>query len=90
VFLNLLCSNNLVHKEAQSESEEFYEHPLTLISFYFQVLRDLGFMFPDLLHVCLPLYELRRSRKERSRLRFTEFLGLMILVFLGFLVCSVL
>jgi hypothetical protein len=66
------------------------EHLLMLISFYFQVLRDLGFMVPDLLHVCLPLYELRRSRKERSRLRFTEFLGLIIFVSLGFLVCSVL
>jgi len=47
-------------------------------------------MIPDLLHVCLPLYELQRSRKERSRLRFTELLGLVILVLLGFFVCSVL
>ena len=67
-----------------------YKHALILISFYFQVLRDLGFMIPDLLHVCLPLYELRRSRKERCRLHFTEFLGLVILVSLGFLVCSLL
>lgn len=71
-------------------SDQFIENVVRGEGYSHQVLRDLGFMIPDLLHVCLPLYELRRSRKERSRLHFTEFLGLMILVSLGFLVCSVL
>ncbi|XP_069676518.1 uncharacterized protein [Periplaneta americana] len=70
--------------------DQFIENVVRGEGYSHQVLRDLGFMIPDILHVCLPLYELRRSRKERSRLRCTDVVGLVMFVSLGFLICSVL
>ncbi|KAJ9591419.1 hypothetical protein L9F63_002025, partial [Diploptera punctata] len=41
--------------------DQFIENVVRGEGYSHQVLRDLGFMIPDMLHVCLPLGELRRN-----------------------------
>ncbi|GLG93933.1 Uncharacterized protein GBIM_01253 [Gryllus bimaculatus] len=53
-----------------------------------QVARDLGLMIPDLLHVVLPLLLLRgRFRKIDAELQ-KEFLGVILLISSGLMVCN--
>ncbi|XP_047100749.1 uncharacterized protein LOC124719101 [Schistocerca piceifrons] len=57
-----------------------------------QVVRDLGLMVPDVLHLVLPLVELARSKHRASasfgsQLR-REMTGLVLLVVGGFIVCE--
>ncbi|KAH8406332.1 hypothetical protein KR215_011416 [Drosophila sulfurigaster] len=63
-----------------------------------QVVRDIGFMFPDLLHLFVPLWLLRKARKEnfatrpfnRDRKLHRDIVAMLCMVSIMFGICSIL
>jgi hypothetical protein len=62
----------------------------------FQVVRDLGFMVPDIMHLVMPIYLLKQTRKEnftsrpfyRDRNLRKDLAGMVIGVVVLFVICS--
>ncbi|XP_066996643.1 uncharacterized protein [Anabrus simplex] len=53
-----------------------------------QVVRDLGLMVPDLLHVVLPLLEVRSRMRVVDKELAKELILILIFIAVGFLICS--
>ena len=50
--------------------DQFVENVLKQEGELHQVMRDIGFMFPDILHILLPWFELKQMAKERRGIKF--------------------
>lgn len=69
---------------------------IILRSFFFQVIRDLFLMIPDVLNIIIPLWELKnkklsiKSRYADDPSSFKELLLLVIIVISGLIIVSLL
>ena len=50
--------------------DQFVENVVKQEGELHQVMRDVGFMLPDILHIILPWFELKQMAKERRGIKF--------------------
>lgn len=83
---------------AAGGADQFISNIFKGEGFAHQVVRDLGFMIPDILHFTVPIWLLMRSRKEDSLSRLfykdknlrKDVTGMFIIIAVLFIICSVL
>ena len=76
--------------------DQFVENVIKQEGELHQVMRDIGFMLPDILHIILPWGELKQMAKERRGIRFPpshliatkDFIIATAIVFSLWIVCA--
>ncbi|XP_055840615.1 uncharacterized protein LOC129908261 isoform X1 [Episyrphus balteatus] len=79
-----------------SSFDQFITNVIRGEGFAHQVIRDIGFMVPDLLQVILPLWLFQKTRREsyrslyHDRILQKDIIAMCVIVFLLFIFCSML
>jgi hypothetical protein len=76
-----------------SSFDQFIQNVLLGFGYLHQIVRDFGFMIPDLCHLILPLFVLRREYNRtlhRDKTIRKDLLIMIILIGIAFFICSLL
>ncbi|MCL4134378.1 UNVERIFIED_CONTAM: hypothetical protein GTU68_064555, partial [Idotea baltica] len=90
----LVISNIAFLHVLSSGFDQFIENVVRGNGMLHQVLRDIFFMIPDLLHICLPIWELKNQAKgKRVPMSYLvsnhEFLASVTFILVGWLVSMI-
>lgn len=81
---------------AAGGADQFFSNVFRGEGYAHQVVRDLGFMIPDFLHLVIPIWLLKQSRQEnfssrpfyRDRVLRRDVMGMSLIVLILFTICS--
>ncbi|XP_046684184.1 uncharacterized protein LOC124369984 isoform X3 [Homalodisca vitripennis] len=66
-------------------SDQFFHNVLQGEGYSYQVVRDIGFMISDLLHVMIPLWHLK-NQKQTNRIQNRDWIYFFLTVIMGLMV----
>ena len=70
ILFFIICFSVATLHILASAWDQFVENVVKQEGELHQVMRDLGFMIPDILHIILPWFELKQMAKERRGIKF--------------------